>query len=345
MKEWYLIGNNTKPNMIGGYENQSFLDYKDDSFDEALTTDISDTVMIYNYDLSESKEIRGIIQGNTADTDTKSMERSILVPIGTLHSGDYIFFENEFWIVNGRPGNNKIYEKATLKECQYKLRWQKQNGIIIERWANLTSTTKDIGITGDNTIIVGSGSLSVIIPHDADSMTIENKRVFIDTSHIPTKVYKITRNDDALNIHGNHGGTLNLIADKTELNMNTDNQEIGICDYIDISDQSTSLSPPNPNETVSIVATISGNRNLKCGYSRTYTATFTDLNGNDIVWNDIDFAWNIESDFDIMKVIDGNKITISINNNTLLVGQSLTLQILVNSIIIAKTKIVIVEGW
>lgn len=91
MKEWYLIRNNTKPNMLGGYENQAFLDYKDDAFSESLETDIATTVTLYNHDLSESKEIRGIIQGNTADTQSKSMERSILVFIGTLHSGDYIF--------------------------------------------------------------------------------------------------------------------------------------------------------------------------------------------------------------------------------------------------------------
>ena len=68
MKEWYLIGNNTKPNMLGGFENQSFTDYKDDAFAESLETDIAKTVTLHNYDLSVSTEIRCIIQGNSADT-------------------------------------------------------------------------------------------------------------------------------------------------------------------------------------------------------------------------------------------------------------------------------------
>ena len=50
MKEWYLIDNNTKPNMIGGYENEGFLDCKDDAFYETLETDMADTVILYNYD-------------------------------------------------------------------------------------------------------------------------------------------------------------------------------------------------------------------------------------------------------------------------------------------------------
>ena len=132
MKEWYFIGNKTKPNMLGGYENQSFLDYKEDAFAESLETDIASTVLLFNHDLSRSKELRGVIQGNVADSSLKSMERCILVPIGTLHSGNYIFFEDEYWLIDGRPGNNGEYEKAVLKECQYNIKWQKEQQLFFE---------------------------------------------------------------------------------------------------------------------------------------------------------------------------------------------------------------------
>ena len=286
MQEWYLIGNNTKPNMIGGYENEGFLDCKDDAFYETLETDLADIVILYNYDLSESKEIRGIVEGNTADTQLKSMERSILVPVGTLHSGDYIFFEDEYWIVDGRPGNNKIYEKATLKECQYKLRWQKDDGTIVERFANLTSSSKyDVGENRNNTIILTSNNYLIIMPNDKDSMTIDGKRVFIDLSDIPEKVFKITRNDDVLYNHHTHGGTLNLIADKTELNKEKDNQELWLCDYIDISSPSTPTAPKqsNPDETAVLNAVISfkGSQELKIGGNyKTLTGSFVDKDGN-----------------------------------------------------------------
>lgn len=315
MKDWYLIGSNTKPNMIGGYENQGFLDCKDDAFAETLETDIAKTVLLYNHDLSESKEIRAIIQGNTSGTYLTSMERAILVTIGTLHSGDYIFFEDEYWIVDGRPGNNEIYEKATLKECQYKLRWQKNDGTIIERWSNLTSASKyDVGKNGNNTIILSSNNYTVIIPFDDDGMTIDGKRVFIDASKIPEKVFEITRNDDVLYLHGSHGGTLSLIANKAEINLETDNQELRLCNYIPPSTP-TPPQPSNPDETADLFGTISGSNNLKVNIPMTYTATIYGSDGNESSWDDTINAWRIISDFEVKTEMNGNKITITVEED------------------------------
>ena len=282
MKEWYLT--NPKPNITSGYENDALSEYAQDNFTDVLETTFSDTALLFNYSLSESKEIKCIIQGNIANTQLKSMERTILVPIGTLHSGDYVFFEDEYWIVDGRPGNNKSYEKATLKECQYKLRWQKDDGTIIERWVYLTSSSKyDVGENGNNTIVLTSNNYLITIPNDEDSMTLDGKRVFIDLSDVPEKVFKITRNDDVLFAHGRHGGTLNLIADKTEFNKETDNQELRLCDYIDSSPPTPPSEPTTPDETEDLSAKIKfkGSQELIIGGSyKTLTGSFVDKDGN-----------------------------------------------------------------
>lgn len=315
IKEWYLITPDTRPNITSGFGNDAFVDYKDDAFAEVLTTDIADDLTLYNYDLSKSVELRGVIQGNIADTQLKSMERTVLVPIGTLHSGDYIFFEDEFWIVDGRPGNNKTYEKATLKECQYKLRWQKNDGTVIERWANFASASKyDVGETSDKTIILTSNNLTIIMPNDKDSMTIDGKRVFIDHSDIPEKVFKITRNDDVLFLHGSHGGTLSLIADKVELNLETDRQDLRLCDYIDPTIPPT--PPQNPDETADLRAVIdfNGDQELKIGGStKTLTGYFTDINDNK---NTDIGAWKVITIDELLPylkyTIDGNTLKINI---------------------------------
>ena len=343
IKEWYLITPNTRPNITSGFGNDAFVDYKDDAFAEVLTTDIADDLILYNYDLSKSVEIRGVIQGNIADTQLKSMERSVLVPIGTLHSGDYIFFEDEYWIVDGRPGNNKTYEKATLKECQYKLRWQKNDGTIIERWANFASASKyDIGETSDKTIILTSNNLTVIMPNDKDSMTIDGKRVFIDTSDIPEKVFKITRSDDVLFLHGSHGGTLSLIADKTELNLETDRQDLRLCNYIEVSD-SPSTPPQNPDETADLRAVITGSSNLRIGYERTYTATITDLDGNAVGWNN-SYSWNVISDFDAEPAITNNKIELLVDDEDY-VDSLILLQIIHNGQILTEFEVTIIDSF
>ena len=342
IKEWYLITPNTRPNVTSGFGNDAFVDYKDDAFAEVLTTDIADYLTLYNYDLSKSVELRGVIQGNIADTQLKSMERTVLVPIGTLHSGDYIFFEDEFWIVDGRPGNNKTYEKATLKECQYKLIWQKNDGTIIERWANFASASKyDVGETNDKTIILTSNNLTVIMPNDKDSMTIDGKRVFIDTSDIPEKVFKITRNDDVLFSHGSHGGTLNLIADKTELNLETDRQDLRLCDYIDPT--ITPTPPQKPNETTDLRAVISGNSNLRVGIQRNYTVTITDIDGNVVQWND-SYSWNVVSDFEVGQEVDDNTIKLLVDNEDY-VSSLILLQIIKDGQTLTELEVMVIDSF
>lgn len=280
MKEWYL--NCHSPNITSGYENDALSEYAQDNFTDVLETTFSDTALLFNYSLSESKEIKCVIQGNIANTQLKSMERTILVPIGTLHSGDYIFFEDEYWIVDGRPGNNKSYEKATLKECQYKLRWQKDDGTIIERWVYLTSSSKyDVGENGNNTIILTSNNYLITIPNDEDSMTLDGKRVFIDLSDVPEKVFKITRNDDVLFAHGSHGGTLNLIADKVEFNKEKDNQELRLCDYIDSTPTPSEPTTPDETEDLSVKITFKGSQELKIGgNAKSLTGSVVDKDGN-----------------------------------------------------------------
>ena len=340
MKEWYLIGQQTAPNMIGGYEDQGFVECKDDAFIESLTTSIADTVILYNYDLSKSKQIRVILQGNTADTYLKSMERSIMVPIGTLHAGDYIYFEDSYWIVEGRPGNNKIYEKATLKLCQYKLRWQRDDGKIIERWANLTSASKyDIGESGNNVIVLGNNNFTVVIPHDKDSMTIEGKRVFIDTSDTPRKVFKITRNDDALFIYGNQGAILSLIADKTEFNPEVDRPDLLLCDYINVKCQSS------VHQDQDVIANISGDPTIKLGFSRIFTVSFMDENSNKISWQDIDFRWNIVGSFDlglIEQTVQDNRIKLLIEDE-LCLDEKFKLQVLTDDTVIGEIVITVLD--
>lgn len=338
MKNWYLIGS-TQPTMLGGFEDAYHSDFKNDAFSEALQTDIGTTVVLYNYDLSISRVIRCVIDGNVADTQLKSMERTILVPIGTLRSGDYIFFEDEYWIVDGRPGNNKTYEKATLKECQYKLRWQKDDGSIIERWANLASASKyDVGEGGNNVIILGSNNFSIIIPHDEDSLTIDGKRVFIDSSNNPTKVFKITRDDDVLFLHGSHGGTLNLIADKVELNLEKDRPDLRICNYIDVS-------KPNNEESIDELKNlpnikISGNNKLKVGYSRTYKANFR-KDDIDNKW-DNSYSWAIISDCKIDYKVSENNVELFTSNKNY-IDSNITLQVKRNNIVLDQMEIIIVD--
>lgn len=330
MKEWYLI-DNYKPNITSGYESDAMSEWTSDNFTDVLSTTFSDTVLLCNYDLSDCKPIKCVIQGNSPDTQLKSMERIGLFPIGTVKAGMYIYFEDCYWIIDSYPSNNKSYEKATMKLCQYKLKWQNSNGDIIERWGNFTSASKyDDGEVSGATIVLSSDNITVVLPNDDEVLYLGGKRVFIDKKPLPEKVYKLTRTDDVLYDFQGHGGIVSFIADKTELDTQKDNQELGICDYF-------SPTPDKPIEpSGSIAATIDGNDEIEIGFESTYVATITDENGDAITWSD-DYSWNVSCDYDVDMAIDGNKIKLLIEDEMAL-RESVKIEVLHNGTVVG-TKI------
>lgn len=351
MKEWYLIGNRTKPNMLGGYENQSFLDCKEDAFAESLETDIATTVLLCNSDLSIKREIRCIIEGNVADTQLQSMQRKGLFIRGTVKDGMYIFFEGGFWLIIGFPGTNGIYEKATMSLCQFKLRWQNPEGKIIERWAYTEDFTKySNGTTGNNVLTIGDNQYGLTIPIDDETKKLKRDMRFpidFDDGEQPD-IYRLTNRKVVLNDNNlsNHGGTMIITMSFDAFNSNTDKkvrtedgQEAWICNY---NNPHNLFAPSIPNETADLTAVISGNTNLRNGYKRSYTAVFTDKNGNKVDWNNINFSWNIVSDFGVAQDINENKIDLFVDDESF-IGLSFLLQIITKDAVLAEMKISIIE--
>ena len=338
MKEWYLT-DNYKPTTTSGYESDIISEFAESNFNDVLETTFSDSVILYNYDLSESKETRCVIQGNSADTRLNSIKRTGLFPIGTVKAGMYVYFDNAFWLITGYPSNNKSYEKATLDICQYKLKWQNSNGDIIERWGNFTSASKyDDGLQDGKTIILSSDNLNILLPNDEESLGLAYKRVFVDSKLLPEKVYVISRTDDVLYDFGEHGGIISFITDKTEFDPSKDNQELGICDYI------PPTLPEENDETTILNGVISGSDSLKLGFTRTYAATVTDKVGNNISWSDDDFYWNIYPAKDVVLNIDKNKVSILAEDESL-IGSTIRIEVRYRGILICSKDVEIREAF
>lgn len=353
MKEWYLIGNKTKPNMIGGYENQSFLDYKEDAFAESLETDVATTVLLCNSDLSVQKEIRCIMQGNVADTQLQSIQRKGLFTCGTVKDGMYIFFEGGYWLIIGFPGTNGIYEKATMSLCQFKLRWQNSDGDIVERWAYAEDFTKySNGLTGNSTLTIGDNQYGLTLPIDEETKKLKRDMRFpidFDDSKQPD-IYKLTNRKVKLNDNNpsGRGGTMIITMSFDAFNPNDDKkviledgQEVWICNY---NNSHTHLppTPQEPNETTDLSAVISGNANLKNGYARTYTAIIQNKDGLDIEWDNCQYSWSVISNFPVEQTIMENKIKLKVKDE-LLIGSSFLLQITFNNLVISENRINIIE--
>lgn len=180
-----------------------------------------------------------------------------------------------------------------------------------------------------------------MIGYCEEGFELEGKRVFIDLKPVePTKVFKMTRSDDVLYNSGNIGMLLSFIADKTEFNSDTDNQELRICDYIN----PIHTLPPSPDFDImnNLTAVISGNINLRNEYKRTYEVNFTGKDNIYINPRDVDFNWNIVSAFDVPHNIYDNKIDLSVDDEDL-IGSSFFLQIIIAGTVYSEIVINIIE--
>ena len=250
--------------------------------------------------------------------------------------------DDTYWLIYNSFNVNDVHYEGKMIQCNYLLRWQLSNGEIINRWANIVSASKyDVGETGNSTLILSSNNYTVLIGYCDEGFELEGKRVFIDMKPIkPTKVFKITRSDDVLYNSGNMGSLLSFIADKVEFNPNADNQELRICDY-----NSTTPLPPTPsepNETTDLSCVISGNTNLKNGYQRSYAVSFLDKDGNYVDWNNVNFQWNVVSDFKVIQNTYDNKIDLFVDDEEL-IGSSFLLQISISRKIVSELNINISE--
>lgn len=340
MKEWYLMDNHS-PNAVSGYEGDILSDFGQSNFNDMIETTFSDSVILYNHDMSESKEIRCIIQGNHAHTMLNSMKRSGLFPIGTVKAGMYVYFDKSFWLITGCPGSNKVYEKVVMDICQYKLKWQNEKGDIVERWGNFSSASKyDDGLYEGKTINVTSDNLNILLPHDEEGVSLEHRRVFIDSKKPPKKVYVISRTDDVLFDYGEHGGILSFIADKTEFDPSKDNRELGVCDYIP-KDANVEVDDEALSDGL-VRCVIKGDKKLKCGFERMYVASIVDKNGNAIEWTE-GYTWKVVGDVEVDSTANNNSITLCVDNEDY-VDCSFKLQVLdKEEVVIAQTEITVIS--
>lgn len=230
-----------------------------------------------------------------------------------------------------------------LIQCNYLLKWQLSDGRIVQRFCNIVSASKyDTGENGNSTIVLSSNNFTILMGYCEEALELEEKRVFIDIRKPPKKVFKITRGDDVLYNTGNIGMLLSFIADKTEFNQEKDNQELGICDYIDSTP--TPSEPTTPDETADLCAMISGNTTLRIGVTRTYTATLSDKDGNAIQWDNTKYGWNVASDFDVKQSVTENKISLTVEDEDF-IDSSFLLQVikLDDGSVIGEIEITIID--
>lgn len=290
------------------------------------------------------------------DTDNNTFKKKIKSrPSDPFNLGDYIEWNKQTWLITLVDTDDKTYHSGYMYLCTVPLRWQNSSGEIIERWVYSEDFTKySNGVTGNNTVIIGDNQYGLTLPIDSETKKLKRDMRFpvdFDDSEQPD-VYKLTNRKTKLNDNQyfGRGGTMIVTISFDAFNPNDDKkvtmengQEVWICNYNNSNTHLTQY-PSDSNETTDLTAKISGNTNLRNRYKRQYSVSFTDADNNVIDWHNVDFKWNIDSNFDISNLSYENKIDLSVDNEDLAYsGASFLLQVLINDTIASEIKINIVE--
>lgn len=323
-KEWYLL--KSPHSQLSGFEDEALNNFAEEGFLEALNSEIAVDIELCNYDLSDCKIVRAIIQNTVQDTKLKSLNRLIFVPIGTCKAGMYVKYKDRFWLITGLVDDNGMYEKAVMQICNYCLSWINDSGMLIQRWANVTSASQyNNGETSTYNYSVRSDQLMILTPDDDECLLLDQGKRFIidrrckvyeknfpesiekDTSK-PVLVYQLTRADSVLFDYQDSGHYAFMAYQDEQREQDgyyvIDGKGYWLCEDVKYSGITNKLASEIECESTEIYAGLE-----PCEF----IAKFYDQEKNPVR---IDPIWNINCDFkddlDIVYVED--TILISANN-------------------------------
>lgn len=291
------------------------------------------------------------------DTDGNTFKKKIKSKNSDpFNLGDYIEWNNQIWLVTLLDTDDKTYHSGYMYLCTVPLRWQNSDGKIVERFGYSEDFTKySKGSIGNSTVTIGDNQYGLTLPIDSETKKLKRDMRFpidFEDAEVPD-VYDLTNRKVSLNNNGyfGRGGTMILTMSLGAFNPDTDkyitlpnDQKVWICDYIPVSTLPSTPLPPSStsDETTISSGIISGNKNLKIGFSRTYTATLSDADGNEVDWDGSLYGWNVVSDFAVEQNIDENKIKLFVDDDSL-IGESFLLQVvkLDDNTVVSEVKITV----
>lgn len=257
-----------------------------------------------------------------------------------LSVGNIIFDSNtkEYWLCTNLFNIGEIHKQGELTLCNYTLLFQSPEGAILS-YPCVDNSNNTTGTDEDTTLTTLNGVHRIKLPFDENTKLIrEDRRFFLDKYGNTT--YAVTNVNNTTFNYGNKGLIELTLQQDSSYNRETDKN--GVCNYFE-----PATAPPNPDppdETANLFANISGNTNLKVGYSRSYLVNFTDKDGAAV--EDVDFEWNVEGDFadKVKKTVSGNTIKLQVDDDSL-IGSHFLLEIWVEGKKIGEIDITIVESF
>lgn len=259
------------------------------------------------------------------------------LPNTEIYAGDYVQWGRGVWLVQSCSTDDETYKRGQLWECNWLMKWENDDGDIIERWCFASSASKyNEGVEEDKVFILGSDQCKVYMPVDEEVLAVTKKKemlFIIDNAivgqpriyeaHNPSNVYStfdILRDDDG-KIHG----VTDWILKETTYTLTEEERELGVCKHRKKED-----IDPTPAETSDII----GSNTLPLTKAKTYSV--------DMPQWDKDYFWRVTCAYPVIHEEDGQKIKVRVDDKNA-IGSFLKLEVIDYGTVVA-TKSVEIKG-
>jgi hypothetical protein len=199
---------------------------------------------------------RVIIQNTTATSQNKT-ERKILSKSNELVCGKYIKDENKYWLISSYSNDNGFYSQNMINLCTRSLKFQKPNGDIVEYPYFVENQL--ISVEENKFLLSSDTEIRIKLSFD------DNTKLFSYDKRFMGEVFNGVPQCWKIIDLSTDNGLLCVTLEKDEYNKDTDNIQLGVCDYI------------TPASLVSDLI-ITGSKTIKKLTSQIYSAT------EDVVW-------------------------------------------------------------
>ena len=194
------------------------------------------------------RKLRHSLSYHIANVDGKDQEVAIInsdnldiktlfsIPGEDIRNGSYVIWNDFYWIVIAKDENTEVYTKTTMQQCNYLLKWIKDDGTIVERWGIINDGTKYL--TGEtvssyngNAMSLGDSRVQLTLPRDEETALLTRKNVFlVDDPLSPQPLrYRLSKPFKVGSVYGLNGPMhFMLIEENLEKD---DNTELMVADY------------------------------------------------------------------------------------------------------------------
>lgn len=259
------------------------------------------------------------------------------LPNTEIYAGDYVRWGRGIWIVQSCSTDDEIYKRGQLWECNWLMKWQNDDGEIIERWCFASSASKyNEGVEQDKVFTLGSDQCKVYMPIDDEVLAVTKKKemlFIIDNAikgqpriyeaHNPSNVYStfdVLREDEDGKLHG----VTDWILKETTYTLTEEELELGVCRY---KKKDTEPTPVTPSEII-------GGDTIPLTKSKTYSVDMEN-------W-DKDYFWKVTCEYPVIQEADGQTIKVRVDDRSA-IGSFLKIEVINYGTVVA-TKSVEIKG-